>query len=290
MRARIGIAFLTLTLASCLSGCGRDDVPSKAVAYAAKEEVKGPDAVRELNQALARMSAETPRELPPPLDIPEREESPVPPRPPASIEELGAEVTALRSEMRRLQDSVNETLDLLVADLHDENQRLRQEVARLSSALPEEARIERGAIPMPGGDVVAEVEKTAVAAPGEPPAPQLATDGPPATQVLKEWGRTAEEARAIGPNVSSLKGMILAVPAQLTDEQLAVLGRKLYGEYAAYDAIVIDVFDDVAAARDYAERNVKSSAQHILRISKHRESNDDPILLTRGGKNIPIPQ
>ncbi len=289
MRARIGIGLLSLTLASCLIGCGRDDAPSKAVVYAAKEETKEPDAVRELNQALVRMSAETPRELPPPLEMPVGVETPAAPQPPKTIEELGTEVTALRTEMRRLQDSVDETLDLLVADLHAENQRLRGEVARLSSGLPEEARIERGAIPMPGGDVVAEVEK-AVAAPSEPPAPQLAPDGTPSTQVLKEWGPTAEEARALGPNVLSLKGMILAAPAQLTDEQLAALGRKLYGDYAGFDAIMIDVFDDVAAARDYAERNVKSSDHHVLNITKHRKSDRAPILLTRGGKNLPISQ
>ncbi|MBX7257784.1 MAG: hypothetical protein K1Y02_15590 [Candidatus Hydrogenedentes bacterium] len=294
MRAHIAIICLSIPLVWGVWGCGRDVAPPKTVVYAAKEETAEPDAVRELNKELARMAAETPHETPPPLGPPVREEQPAPeeppkePEPPKTIEELGAEVTALRTEIRRLQDSVNETLDLLVADLHDENQRLRAEVERLSSAAPEKARIERGAIPMPGGDVVAEVEKQAAATPDAPLEP--APEGPPKVEVLKEWGRTAEEAKELGPNVSSLKGMILAAPAQLTDEQLAELGRNLYNEYAAYEAVVIDVFDDVEAARDYAERNIKSGEHHVLRIAKHRSTNDDPILLTRGGKNLPVSQ
>ncbi len=106
--------------------------------------------------------------------------------------------------------------------------------------------------------------------------------------VIEEWGRTAEEAKQLGDDVSSLKGMYCVVPGNSSDEFLVNLARSLRNKFSDFDNINIQVFDNEQAARDYAQKSVVSTEHHVLAISKHRTSGRDLMLLLRRGKPTEI--
>ncbi|MCC6155244.1 MAG: hypothetical protein IT367_15865, partial [Candidatus Hydrogenedentes bacterium] len=188
--------------------------------------------------------------------------------PPASdeVQHLRQEVEELHHEVARLQETVDAALAYLVGELGDENRRLKKDLATredLEQGLAGEAE----PIPVPEPSV-----STPVPAVDYGEAGYLA---------VKEWGRSPDQAREMGPAVGSLRGMICAVPPGSTDEQLKAIGKKLRDACAGYDNINIDVFDDEAAARDYAERNVRSNQHFVMNITRHKASGQDVVILVR---------
>ena len=61
--------------------------------------------------------------------------------------------------------------------------------------------------------------------------------GPITHTVVKEWGRSPAMVAKLGNGITSLKGMVITVPAGSSDEQLIALGRKLRAQYSDYDNI-----------------------------------------------------
>lgn len=108
------------------------------------------------------------------------------------------------------------------------------------------------------------------------------------TPVL-EWGRTPEDVAGWEGRVYSLKGMICVIPPGGTDEQLLELGRRLRTEFTAYDNINIEVFDEEASARRFAEARAPNPAHRVLTVSKDRETDRDVILLIKGEKVDVVP-
>jgi hypothetical protein len=186
--------------------------------------------------------------------------------PPDEVQQLRQEVEDLHREVERLQETVDAALAYLVGELGDENRRLKKDLATRDD-------LEQGP-----SDVV-----EAMPEPAEPvsaPAPTL-DYGAAGYLSIKEWGRTPEQAKEVGPDVGSLRGMICAVPPGSTDEQLKAIGKKLRDECAGYDNINIEIFDDEAAARDYAERNVRSNQHFVMNITRHKASGQDVVVLVR---------
>jgi hypothetical protein len=199
--------------------------------------------------------------------------------PAPSIANVHRELQELRTEVQRLQETVDIYLDTFVADLKAENERLRREVQYLYAVRGGAPGAAVPPVPMPGGE--------AAWAPSEPVRPPerpvaLAAFGGLNYSVVKEWGRTPEKANELGKDISSLKGMVCAVPEDSRDEDLIALGRWFRKEFAPYDNINIEVFDSLEAARLYAERNIASGDHRVLTVSKHRGSDRDVILLMRG--------
>jgi TolA-binding protein len=226
-----------------------------------------------------------------------------------------AELTELRDEVAALREEVGDLLDRFTEDLKRENERLRDELARLRSASPAEPGLPR--VPSPGDSWVDRLIEEAVppaAAEEEPPVPmpEAEADVPdfvpdryakafaeamkraPTTQPcvftsVKDWGRTPAQAAKAVPKARSLKGMVGTVPAGSKPEALIALGQKLREQYAEYDNISIDVFDDAAAARAFAERRAMDDARHVLSVKKDAETGRDVIVLLQDGQAMEVP-
>lgn len=227
-----------------------------------------PDKLDLLKQQLEKIAAE-PARNPSPT---ETTLEPVPPSGTAGpsttddVQALQREVKELRGEVDRLQETVDAALAYLVGALGDENRRLRKDLALANES--------EGATPPAG----AEEEPSPVPV---PPSERKVNYGKQGYLSVKEWGRTPEQAKELGGNVGSLRGMICAVAPGTTDEELKAIGKKLRAQCAGYDNVNIDVFDDEAAARDYSERNVRSSDHYVMNITRHKASGRDVIVLIR---------
>lgn len=106
--------------------------------------------------------------------------------------------------------------------------------------------------------------------------------------VVREWGRTPAQAAEIGGGATSLKGMVLVVPAGSDPYDIDQLGRDLRNQFAHFDNINIEVFDDADAAEAYAQTNVANPAHRVLSVSRHRASGRDVILRIRDGVTMEI--
>jgi hypothetical protein len=188
-------------------------------------------------------------------------------------ESLRNEVKDLRREVARLQETVDAALAYLVGELGDENRRLKKDIAT-EEELADDTQQTAPALPIP---------------PAHPAAP-VVNYGALGYLSIKEWGRTPEQAKEMAGDVSSLRGMICAVHPGATDDELKGIGKKLRDACAGYDNINIEVFDDEAAARDYAERNVRSSAHFVMKITRHKTSGQDVTVLVRdnGAREIVV--
>lgn len=187
------------------------------------------------------------------------------------VHQLRADVQDLRREVARLQETVDAALAYLVGELGDENRRLKKDLAP-----PDEL----------------EPEDPAPSAPETPAVPALppVDYGKDGYLAIKEWGRTPEQAKELGGDVASLRGMICAVAPGASDEELKAIGKTLRSACAQYDNANIDVFDDEAAARDYAERNVRSSAHFVMNITRHKATGRDVTVIVRddGAREIAV--
>ncbi len=196
---------------------------------------------------------------------------------------LRAEVTALRVELRQLQDTLDLLVTQVMADLETENDQLRGEVRRMY----QRADAGLSGVPRPGADLINDVlqedfgegEIMAYAAGAEVDAPRELP-----FLVINEWGRSPEAAAALPGDVPSLAGLVGAVPPGSRKVDVEALGRKLREDYAAYDNINVEIFDNEDAAAFYAETNVSDPVHRILSISKHAASGRDVILLLENGE------
>ena len=246
------------------------------------------------------------------------------PAPPPSAEgptlaRLESDLADLRADVRRLQHSLdyymrtvltyheaeNDRLrfkvrqltqerDFLTRELEDENERLRQHVRQLyrdqGLALPP--------VPTPDRDLIEEVLRAPAggldtapgssSGPGDAPVPSQFTYEVD-YEVVAEWGRTPEEAAALGGDVASLKGMVCCVPPHVDDQYLAGLGRTIRSQLDPYDNINVEVFDDPDAARSFHGNHVAQPGHRVLSISKHGASGRDVILRIRGDATEVIP-
>lgn len=237
----------------------------------------------------------------------------------ASAEEpdgLAQEVAQLRADVLELQQTLDMYMGQLLADLKAENEQLRQELRRAYR----DKDISPPAVPAPEKSLLEQVlderlpEETAVAEPGdneEPPAeaddaediplkpttPQPIKD--PAIKkaikkdgyaIVAEWGRTPDEATALGKPGSSLKGMICVVDAEASDDTLIELGKKLRAKFADYTNVNVEAFDDLVSAQQYNEQHSAPAERRVLSVSKHTASGRDTVVLIRKGIPKEIPQ
>lgn len=226
----------------------------------------------------------------PAVTKPEADSASEPPAESISSGELDAlreEIVGLRRQVDKLQTTIDVYVNGMVAELQDENTRLRRLLRRSYGDEPEAIPT----VPTPDRelveDAIAHPEPAALAPAEEPPPPE-----PPREfthTVITEWGRSVEEAQRLGDGVQSLKGMIVAVPRGSTDEQLRRFAEALRREYAAYDNINIEAFETVEAAQAFAAGNAGAGQDRVLSISKHAGSGRDIAVLIRGDHTEEIP-
>lgn len=241
-----------------------------------------------------------------------------PDQPVAMADSVHREVAMLRRDIQRLNNNLESLLHHYVGSLHEENERLRQELQRMYVMRMQEGRFDttvprpnQGALeglredalmgalppaefsgpgtgrvtmePLPEGGFPADLPEDAA-----PPALEestgvmaMAAFGGTQYAIIEEWGRTPEEARAFGEGVSSLKGLILAVPPGLSEDDLAELAYHLREEYDPFDNINVKVFEGVEAAQKYAGTNEVTPGLLVADVTKHAATQRDIILVQR---------
>lgn len=193
------------------------------------------------------------------------------------------ELSQLRATVSRLEATVDEITQTLIRDLEDENRRLRRALGLRygggESGLPD--------VPMPDRDLLERVlrERMTSQAPSTPEA----TLGNEPFTIIREWGRSPDLVAAIGGGARSLKGAVLAIPRRPSDGELAQLGREIREQYPGYDNLNIDVFVGEAAAQDYLDDGGAHGPDHVLTISRHKDSGADTILIVRGNQTEEVP-
>lgn len=200
------------------------------------------------------------------------------PEGPATTDQLQAEVCALREDMRMLQSTLDLMVNKIMADLREENEQLRMEVRRLNALRGMPGMTDFNAVPRPAGSVVDQVLSEPVPAPALPPPP------PFKFTVVREWGRSAEEAQKLGADAQSLKGLIGVVPAGSLRADVEKLARDLRHKYDGYDNINVEVFDDRVVAREFAANKPADPEHRVLSVSRHKASDRDAIVLLINGK------
>ena len=187
----------------------------------------------------------------------------------ASLNDLRREILDLQLTLKQIQEVLDDKM-VAIAELEDENEELREALrvryGRERTGLPPVPMPHRELIESvlndPGGDV-RDVN----------PRPQTASSA--GYTIVSEWGRSPETAAELPGNVSSLLGLAAAVAPDIAPQEVEALARELRHTYDAYDNINIQVFDDIEAARNYADLG-KSSPEHlVLSISKHKHSERD---------------
>ena len=164
-----------------------------------------------------------------------------------SFSELESEITALRQEVSALRGEMKhlrESIELLSGNI-------REQAANMNSmaGYRQPAQTEKTLrIPPPHSisqQEAREVFETREELPITLPETLNLLSQPESFKemtytVLGQWGRTPEEARSLGPNVSSLRGMVGVVETGGTDADLLALARKIRKELSGYDNINID--------------------------------------------------
>lgn len=193
----------------------------------------------------------------------------------------------IQDRLDQLELTLNTVLDSVVLELSAENDRLRALLRdQYAAGVPR--------VPTPDRDLLKQVIEEYVeggglkalpAAVSEAGAPTggetvLTEVGDVPVTVVKEWGRTAEEAARL--NVASLKGMILAVPESSSDDELIALGMRLRDRYADYENVNIEAFDSLVAAQKYAEAGVANAERRVLHVSRFAGTGRDAVFLIRG--------
>lgn len=242
-----------------------------------------------------------------------------------SLRDVMAELVRLRDEVSKLRELIDAHLSSQASDLQAENERLREQIQTLSTKtgralsnlpMPDKELLKGlsdGDLPRPK-----KAKRTEDAAPAETPeepadkpvkesekAPaeetqakaESAAPEPPAVftcEVVAEWGRTPADAAKSVPKAGSLKGMICVVSPGSRDEDLIATARKFHEQFASYDNINIEMFDDAVAARAAKDNRSAAgthaaSAHRVLSISKHGASGRDVILLIKGEQVAEVP-
>jgi hypothetical protein len=287
MQSRIGACAAGLFLIGLFAtGCAGPSHENTAEASTPTEPPV--DAIDELTASLEEMGVRaSPRtEFNPSFDLPTNVV--VLGNPPTTPEGLSSdvhsEVALLREHIHQMERSLTFYMDTVVTDLREENAYLRDELARIYANIPLEDRM-RPVVPRPGSSVLNEVQDHAADPNYSPRSSGTPVDpsGPLELNVVKEWGRTPDQAAEIGRGVHSLKGIIGSVAPGADDETLLQFGRELREQYDEYTNINIVIFDSELAANAYAERNAKSTTRHVITIARHGQTGLDEIYIHRNG-------
>ena len=209
------------------------------------------------------------------------------------LQDVMEEVSELRAQVLRLQQTLDTWMETSLADLKSENESLRRELRDLYKnggvAVPP--------VPAPDGGLLRDVlvkpeaeTAEAAAAPAPPPDPEVVkavADGGYLT--VTEWGASPEDAAKSTPPRASLKGLIGVVLPGTAEEEIKKLGKRLRNECKDYDNINIEIFDDRAAAEAFKSGQPIDGAHRVLSVSRHKASGRDVILLLEGKSAVAVP-
>ena len=206
----------------------------------------------------------------------------------ASQAELLAEIKRLNEKFDQLQETVNLVVTQMMADVESENDELRSEVRRLQ-ARDQAGLLSSAAVPRPAGELLNSLAEEAQGMTEE----ELVDEKPlpPAEfsfKVVEEWGRDPEAVAQLGGSAPTLKGVVGTVPRGSLREDVEQLGRDLRAQYAAYDNINIEIFDDPVAAQAFADSQTMDAERRVLSISKYAATERDAMTYYENGESIEV--
>jgi hypothetical protein len=100
-------------------------------------------------------------------------------------------------------------------------------------------------------------------------------------EVVKEWGRSPEDAARLPNKPPSMKGMAVYMKGELSNENSHTyvwFGSAMKQIVAGYDNVIIECFRTRAAAMHYAETGEIIHSARVLSMSRQEGSNEDTIL------------
>ncbi len=196
-------------------------------------------------------------------------------------------------EMMRLQQEIRLLRELIEEGMLNRVTALEAEVRDLKATMRGE---------QPAGPVVPKPDEPARARLPQPepgaatePKPEMSLQDLAAAQlpaepavdfaftVVDEWGRSPEAVVESGGTASTLIGLAGLVPAGSTRADIVALAQELRTKYRAYDNIVIEVFDDAAAAQEFADSQKVDAESRILSIAKSKADGRD-LMIYFGGE------
>lgn len=213
----------------------------------------------------------------PPEAEPEGEPMPVL-SPTHSIETM--EMMRLQQEIRLLRELIEEGVVGRVAALEAEVHALRAALNGQRAGgpmIPQPDAPAQSRLPMPGAPPPKETSAPAEPKEKRPPAEAFAFT------VVDEWGRSPEAVAESGGTASTLIGMAGLVPAGSARSDVVALAKELRTKYKDYDNIVIEVFDNEAAARTFADEQTVDAERRVLSISKAKADGRDLMIYFGGG-------
>jgi hypothetical protein len=230
-----------------------------------------------------------------------------------TLEDEMEELSELKAQMLRMEQSLQTSLGTTITQLKEENEALKRELRDVyketgktapTVPTPDKALLEQvlkdpqKAAEDPAG--VAEAVKEATEAAANPDAAKAALRraDPEVAKAVKhrgflaiaEWGREPEDAAKSNPPRASLKGLIGVINPGASDEELQALGRRLRNDYDKYDNINVEIFDDRATAEGFKSGQQIDEKRHVLSVSRYKASQRDVIVLLTGGKPVEIPR
>lgn len=203
-----------------------------------------------------------------------------------SNERLFRELQDMKIALQQLQQTVDYLVNHVIADLEEENQRLK-ELLRIHNIEPTAGLKTEGTRFIPGSrdttvkyDTVTSIEKSEV----EKTIPEKRLNNISSPQsfyfkIVEEWGRDPEIVKQLKTSAPTVKGIVAVVPPNTPREKLEELAKELRSKYDEYDNINIEVFDDEESARAFADKHQRDPNHNVLSISRHKESGRDVITI-----------
>lgn len=204
--------------------------------------------------------------------------------------ELLIEIKRLHEKFDQLQETFNLVVTQMVKDVELENEQLRAEVQRLQ-ARDQAGLLASAAVPRPAGELLNSLAEMARGMTEEELAEEEAPQAPAefAFNVIEEWGRDPDAVAQLGGNAPTLKGVVGTVPRGSAREDIEALGRELRAQYATYDNINIEIFDDPVAAQTYADSQTMDAERRVLSISKYAATDRDAMTYYENGESMELP-
>ncbi len=204
----------------------------------------------------------------------------------SSNERLLKELQDIKISLQQLQQTVDYLVNHVIADLEEENQRLK-DLLRVYNIDPSYFLRTPGSKFVPGSPQINREKSTPTNERINIDVEKLIKKQEEQKTVLQEfyfkiideWGRDPEIVKQFGTSAPTVKGIVGVVPPNTPREKLEELGRELRAKYDKYDNINIEVFDDEESALAFAERNARDPEHNVLSISKHKESGRDIIIV-----------
>lgn len=190
----------------------------------------------------------------------------------ATLDGILAELGQLRNRIAKVEHDNSVLLNSVVSDIKEQNRRLLSEIQRLYAMMPDN----RHYAPPPDfrdlpGEGQAEVRKpstiTAVATQGA---------GTVKYRILRQWGRTPEEAAA-NPGVSSQINLIGLVTPGAPLSALHTMAKELAAQYGEYEAMDIALFDDEEAAEAFYAENADPGPHRVISVMKRRGQTEPAV-------------